>query len=70
MAGYAGYSFPRRHFLIIYKVKNLHELKLAIGDDFYAVDVPYQSPNASAIFAAFDWYIDGNVDAEDRTTDR
>ena len=50
-----------------YKVKNLHELKLAIGDDFYAVDVPYQSPNASAIFAAFDWYMDGNVDAEDRT---
>lgn len=50
-----------------YKVKNLHELKLAIGDDFYAVDVPYQSPNASAIYAAFDWYLDGNVDAEDRT---
>lgn len=50
-----------------YKVKNLHELKLAIGDDFYAVDVPYQSPNASAIYAAFDWYMDGNVDAEDRT---
>ena len=50
-----------------YQVKNLHELKLAIGDDFYAVDVPYQSPNASAIFAAFDWYMDGNVDAEDRT---
>lgn len=50
-----------------YGVKNLHELKLAIGDDFYAVEVPYQSPNASAIFAAFDWYMDGNVDAENRT---
>ena len=50
-----------------YGVKNLHELKLAIGDDFYAVEVPYQSPTASAIFAAFDWYMDGNVDAEDRT---
>lgn len=50
-----------------YKVKNLHELKLVIGDDFYAVDVPYQSPNASAIYAAFDWYMDGSVDAEDRT---
>ena len=31
------------------------------------MDVPYQAPNASAIFAAFDWYMDGNVDAEDRT---
>lgn len=50
-----------------YGVGSLHELKLAIGDDFYAVEVPYQSPTASAIFAAFDWYMDGNVDAEDRT---
>lgn len=50
-----------------YGVKNMHELKLAIGDDFYAVEVPYQSPTASAIYAAFDWYMDGNVDAEDRT---
>lgn len=50
-----------------YGVKNMHELKLAVGDDFYAVEVPYQSPTASAIYAAFDWYMDGNVDAEDRT---
>ena len=50
-----------------YGVKSIHELKLAIGDDFYAVEVPYQSPTASAIYAAFDWYKDGNVDAEDRT---
>lgn len=50
-----------------YKVNSLHELKLAVGDDFYAVEVPYQSPTASAIYAAFDWYMDGNVDAEDRT---
>ena len=35
-----------------YGVKNMHELKLAIGDDFYAVEVPYQSPTASAIYAA------------------
>lgn len=50
-----------------YGVKNLHELKLAIGDDFYAVEVPYRSPNANAIFAAFDWYMDGNVDSQERT---
>lgn len=50
-----------------YGVKDLHELKLAIGDDFYAVEVPYQSPGANAIYAAFDWYMDGNVDAQDRT---
>lgn len=50
-----------------YGVKNMHELKLAVGDDFYAIEVPYHSPTASAIFAAFDWYMDGNVDAEERT---
>ena len=50
-----------------YGVKDFHELKLAVGDDFYAIEVPYQSPTASAIYAAFDWYMDGNVDAEDRT---
>lgn len=50
-----------------YKVKDMHELKLAIGDDFYAIEVPYKSLTASAIYAAFDWYMDGNVDAEERT---
>lgn len=50
-----------------YGVKNLHELKLAIGDDFYAIEVPYESPTANAIFAAFDWYMDGNVDNHERT---
>lgn len=37
------------------------------GDDFYAIEVPYKSPKASAIYAAFDWYMDGDVDAEERT---
>lgn len=50
-----------------YGVKDMHELKLAVGDDFYAVEVPYKSPTASAIYAAFDWYMDGDVDAEERT---
>jgi uroporphyrinogen decarboxylase len=50
-----------------YGVKNFHELKLAVGDDFYAIEVPYQSPTANAIYAAFDWYMDGNVDSEERT---
>lgn len=48
-------------------VENLHDLKLAIGDDVYTVEVPYHSETASAIYAAFDWYRDGNVDAEERT---
>lgn len=50
-----------------YGVKNMHELKLAVGDDFYAVEVPYHSPSSNAIYAAFDWYLDNNVDAVNRT---
>lgn len=50
-----------------YGVKDIHELKLAIGDDFYSVEMPYQSPVSNAIYAAFDWYMDGNLDAEERT---
>lgn len=50
-----------------YGVKNLHELKLAVGDDFYAVEIPYRSPAADAIYAAFDWYGEGSIDKEHRT---
>ncbi len=50
-----------------YGVDNLHDLKLAVGDDFYSVEVPYKSPTTSAIYAAFDWYMDGEVDAGHRT---
>jgi uroporphyrinogen decarboxylase len=50
-----------------YGVKSVHELKLAVGDDFYAVELPYHSPNSNAIYAAFDWYQDGKVDAVHRT---
>lgn len=50
-----------------FHVGNLHELKLAALDDFYAVDMPYKSPVADAIFAAFDWYGKGRLDDENRT---
>ena len=51
-----------------YGVRSVNELKKAVGDDFYAVDIPYHSPACSAIYAAFDWYMNGsNVDTEHRT---
>lgn len=50
-----------------FQVDNMHDLKLSIGDDVYTIEVPYQSETASAIYAAFDWYQDGDVDAEHRT---
>ena len=50
-----------------YGVKNMDELKLAVGDDFFAFELPYKSETASAIYAAFDWYKDGEVDAHERT---
>lgn len=49
-------------------VENLDELKASCGDDFYAIEVPYHSPTCSALYAAFDWYMNGtNVDTEHRT---
>ena len=51
-----------------YNVPNVNELKKVCGDDFYAVEIPYHSPTCNAIFAAFDWYMNGsNVDVEHRT---
>ena len=49
-----------------YGVSNLHALKLAVGDDFYAVDLPFHAPYSDAIYAAFDWYA-GAVPDERRT---
>jgi uroporphyrinogen decarboxylase len=51
-----------------YKVPDVKALKRVCGDDFYAVEIPYHSPTCNAIFAAFDWYMNGtNVDTEHRT---
>ena len=51
-----------------YGVKDIKELKRVCGDDFYAVEIPYHSETCNAIFAAFDWYMNGsNVDTEHRT---
>ena len=50
-----------------YGVKDIHELKMAVGDDFYAVEVPYESETAHAIYAAFNWNKNGEVDAMNRT---
>lgn len=51
-----------------YGVNDIKELKKVCGDDFYAVEIPYHSDTCNAIFAAFDWYMNGsNVDTEHRT---
>ena len=50
-----------------YGVSTMDELKVAVGDDFFAVELPYHSETANAIYAAFDWYKDGDVDAHERT---
>ena len=50
-----------------FNVQDMHELKLAIGDDFYSVELPYHNEGANAIYAAFDWYGKGDVDSHERT---
>lgn len=45
----------------------LHDFKCKVPDDAYAIDPDYHSDTASAIYAAFDWYGQGGVDAHNRT---
>lgn len=59
--------YAQQKLFDFYGVKDLHSLKLAVGDDFYAVEVPYENKNAHAIYAAFDWYGRGDVDEHERT---
>lgn len=48
-------------------VGDIHALKRMLGDDLYAVDIPYQSPVASHVAFAFDFARDGHKDNTERT---
>ncbi|MDR1318955.1 MAG: hypothetical protein LBJ90_04960 [Treponema sp.] len=50
-----------------YGAANLHDLKLAVGDDLYSVAIPYKSDYSSSISSAFDWYQDGVARIANRT---
>lgn len=50
-----------------YQVDSLHELKLAVGDDFYAVEIPYHSECADVISNAFNWHGHGKISSSERT---
>jgi uroporphyrinogen decarboxylase len=49
-----------------YGVRDLHELRLAVGDDFYGVRLPYRLNGKPAV-RVWDWYLDGVTDRKDRT---
>lgn len=69
-ACWLGYPTPSAEKKLCehYNVPTLNDLKKVCGDDFYAVEIPYHSPTCNAIYAAFDWYMNGSdVDAEHRT---
>jgi uroporphyrinogen decarboxylase len=48
-------------------VKDMDGLKAAIDDDLFPIEMPYHSPDADAIYAAFNFANDEHVDSEDRT---
>lgn len=50
-----------------YGVSDLHSLKITSGDDFYSVELPYDAPDAHAIYSAFNWYGDSAQDSDHRT---
>ena len=69
-ACWLGYPTPEEEKKLCeaYNVEDVRGLKSVCGDDFYAVEIPYHSPTCNAIYAAFDWYMNGsNVDTEHRT---
>ena len=43
-------------------VSSEDELKRAVDDDIYPVELPYHSPTSNAIYAAFDFAKDGEYD--------
>jgi uroporphyrinogen decarboxylase len=47
--------------------KDFIELKKAINDDIFAVEMPYHSPTSDAIYAAFDFAKEEHNDEEERT---
>ncbi len=50
-----------------FKVSDVAGLKAVIDDDVYPVEIPYESPVANAIYAAFDFAQSGEVDSHERT---
>ena len=49
-----------------YGVNNLHDLRVAVGDDFYGVRIPFRW-NGKRVARVWDWYLDGVTDRKDRT---
>lgn len=50
-----------------FKANDVEGLKAAIDDDVYPIEIPYESPVANAIYAAFDFAQSGEVDSHERT---
>ncbi len=50
-----------------FKANNMQELKKAIDDDIYPVELPYNSPTSNAIYAAFNFAKDGGINLDERT---
>ena len=58
-------ALPR--LLSRFRAVNLVELKQAIGDDVWPVELPYHSPCSDAIYMAFDFAKQGHIANEERT---
>jgi uroporphyrinogen decarboxylase len=56
-ASWLGLPDPKTYQSLFqhFRVNNMVELKKAIDDDFYPVELPYHSPTSNAIYMAFDF---------------
>ena len=50
-----------------FNVSSIDELKRAIDDDVYPVELPYHSPASDAIYAAFDFAKQSHLNVDERT---
>lgn len=48
-------------------VNDVNALKARLDDDIYPVEIPYHSPDSNAIYAAFNFAKDSNINIDERT---
>jgi uroporphyrinogen decarboxylase len=68
-ASWLGLPTPgaAQNLIQYFQVKTLDDVRQILDDDIYPVELPYHSPTADAIYAAFDFADAGLIDNEHRT---
>ncbi len=68
-ASWLGLPVPsaEQGLLDFFKIGRIEEMSNAIGDDVYAIEMPYHSPDANAIYTALNFAVESDQNEEERT---